>query len=459
MRPFQRLVPSIMESKRKSSFYEKLIWTAVTLYIYLICSQIPLYGAAQNSSSDPLYWVRVILASNRGTLMELGISPLVTSSMIIQLFVGTKLINVNPSIPEDKELLSTAEKLFGLLMTVGEAVAYVLSGMYGRVWDIGLINATLLILQLVFAGVIVLLLDEMLQKGYGLGSGISLFIATNICENIVWKALSPITIKSDSGTQFEGALVSLFHLLATKSNKWDALYQALNRQEAPNVTNLIGTIFVVLVVIYFQGFKVNLTLRQRKVRGVTYPYTIKLFYVSTFPIILQAAFISNIYFFSQILHKRFKGNLIIELLGKWKDVEFGARSVPVGGLAYYMSPPSDFAHFIGDPFHGLFYLLFITSSCAILGRLWLEVSGMGARDVVKSFVEQDLVLQGFEKEGSMIKQLNRYIPTAAALGGIMVGLLTVFADMLGAIGSGTGILLAVNIIFSFFEQYEKGGRR
>jgi len=112
--------------------------------------------------------------------MELGISPLVTSSMIMQFFVGAKLISVNPSVPEDKELLNTAEKLFGLLMTVGEAVSYVLSGMYGNIWDIGILNATLLIVQLIMAGVIVLLLDEMLQKGYGLGSGISLFIATNI---------------------------------------------------------------------------------------------------------------------------------------------------------------------------------------------------------------------------------------------------------------------------------------
>lgn len=294
--------------------------------------------------------------------MELGISPLITSSMIMQFFVGAKLISVNQNVPEDRELLHSAEKLFGLLMTIGEAVAYVLSGMYGSVWEIGFINAGLLIIQLVLAGMIVLLLDEMVQKGYGLGSGISLFIATNICENIVWRALSPITIKSDHGTQFEGALISLFHLLATKSNKWDALYQAFNRHDAPNVTNLLGTIVVVLVVIYFQGFKVHLTLMHRRVRGVFYPYTIKLFYTSTFPIILQAAFISNIYFFSQALHRKFKGNWFIEFLGKWKDVDFGARSVPVGGLAYYMSPPKDFTHFIADPIHGVFYTTFIMTS-------------------------------------------------------------------------------------------------
>ena len=41
-----------------------------------------------------------------------------------------------------------------------------------------------------------MLLDDMMSKGYGLGSGISLFIATNICETILWKCLSPLTITS-----------------------------------------------------------------------------------------------------------------------------------------------------------------------------------------------------------------------------------------------------------------------
>lgn len=53
--------------------------------------------------------------------------------------------------------------------------------------------------QLFVAGLIVLLLDELLQKGYGLGSGISLFIATNICETIVWKAFSPTTVNTGRG--------------------------------------------------------------------------------------------------------------------------------------------------------------------------------------------------------------------------------------------------------------------
>jgi len=98
-----------------------------------------------------------------------------------------------------------------LIITLGEALAYLLSGMYGELADLGPLNAILILFQLFTAGVIVILLDELLQKGYGLGSGISLFIATNICENILWKSFSPITIRTEQGTEFEGAIIALFH--------------------------------------------------------------------------------------------------------------------------------------------------------------------------------------------------------------------------------------------------------
>ena len=72
--------------------------------------------------------------------------------------------------------------------------------MYGDVTRLGAGNALLIIFQLTFAGIVVVMLDELMQKGYGMGSDISLFIATNICENILWKAFSPITVRTDAGT-------------------------------------------------------------------------------------------------------------------------------------------------------------------------------------------------------------------------------------------------------------------
>jgi len=55
----------------------------------------------------------------------------------------------------------------------------------------------------------------------------------------------------------------------------------------------------------------------------------------------------------------------------------------------------------------------------------------------------------------MLKTLYRYIPTAAAFGGLCIGLLSVFSDFMGAIGSGTGILMAVTIIYQYFEIFVK----
>ena len=106
--------------------------------------------------------------------------------------------------------------------------------------------------QLLCAGLVVLLLDELLQKGYGLGSGISLFIATNVCETIVWKSFSPATINTGRGTEFEGAVIALFHLLATRSDKIRGLREAFYRQNLPNLMSLTATILVFGVVIYFQ---------------------------------------------------------------------------------------------------------------------------------------------------------------------------------------------------------------
>merc|ERR1712048_907346 len=277
--------------------------------------------------------------------------------------------DVDQSVREDRALFGGAQKLFGILITIGEAVAYVVSGMYGNIADLGPGNAVLIIFQLFFAGIIVIILDELLQKDYGLGSGISLFIATNICESIVWKAFSPTTLNIGRGTEFQGAVIALFHLLITRPDKIRALKEAFYRQNLPNVTNLLATVVVFLVVIYFQGFKVLLPVQQRGQRGHETTYPIKLFYTSNIPIILQTALVSNLYFFSQLLYRRYSGNLLVQLLGVWKESANG-QSIPVGGLAYYISPPQSFTHIWEDPFHALFYVSFVLISCALFSKTW-----------------------------------------------------------------------------------------
>uniref|UniRef100_A0A8C5E8G5 Protein transport protein SEC61 subunit alpha n=1 Tax=Gouania willdenowi TaxID=441366 RepID=A0A8C5E8G5_GOUWI len=389
IKPFCAVLPEIQKPERKIQFREKVLWTAITLFIFLVCCQIPLFGIMSSDSADPFYWMRVILASNRGTLMELGISPIVTSGLIMQLLAGAKIIEVGDT-PKDRALFNGAQKLFGMIITIGQAIVYVMTGMYGDPSEMGAGICLLIIIQLFVAGLIVLLLDELLQKGYGLGSGISLFIATNICETIVWKAFSPTTVNTGRGTEFEGAIIALFHLIATRTDKVRALREAFYRQNLPNLMNLIATVFVFAVVIYFQ------------------------------------------------------------------DATSGgpARAYPVGGLCYYFSPPESFGSVLDDPVHAVIYIIFMLGSCAFFSKTWIEVSGSSAKDVAKQLKEQQMVMRG-HRETSMVHELNRYIPTAAAFGGLCIGGLSVMADFLGAIGSGTGILLAVTIIYQYFEIFVK----
>eukprot|EP01090_Pellita_catalonica_P012294 TRINITY_DN262_c0_g1_i1.p1 TRINITY_DN262_c0_g1~~TRINITY_DN262_c0_g1_i1.p1 ORF type:complete len:479 (+),score=67.13 TRINITY_DN262_c0_g1_i1:125-1561(+) len=457
VKPFMSVLPEVAQPEKKVPFREKVLWTAITLLIFLVCCQIPLYGIVSSSSSDPFYWMRVILASNRGTLMELGISPIVTSGLVMQLLAGAKLIQVDQSVKEERALFGGAQKLFGMVITVVQSFAYVWSGMYGDLASLGPTNAFLIVLQLFIAGVIVIILDELLQKGYGLGSGISLFIATNICENIVWKSFSPTTINTGRGTEFEGAIIALFHLLITRADKVRALKEAFYRQNLPNVTNLLATVLVFGIVIYLQGFRVDLPVKYQRQRSGPGTYPIKLFYTSNIPIILQSALVSNLYFVSQLLYRRYPQNVFVNLLGQWQDSENPARaaqSMPVGGIAYYVSPPVSLNEIMYDPFHAFFYVAFILTSCALFSKTWIDVSGSSAKDVAKQLRDQQMIMKG-HRDTSLKKELNRYIPTAAAFGGLCIGALSVLADFMGAIGSGTGILLAVTIIYQYFEIFVK----
>ena len=455
LRPILDLVPEVKDPKGQIQLKDKILWTAITLFIYLVCSQIPLYGIFRTSDADPLYWMRVILASNRGTLMELGISPLITSNMIIELVANSKLITYDANIPQDKRLLGALEKILAIIVSFGTAFVYVFAGMYGSVAYIGTLKAFLLVIQLTSACIIVLFLDELLQKGYGIGSGTSLFIATNICENIFWKSFSPVTIKTENGIEFEGAFIALFHFLITKPNKLSALYLAFYRSNLVNLHHILATVFVFFVVIYFQGFQVNLRLENRQVRGATNTFPIKLFYLSNTPIILQTALISNLHTMSALLYKKFSGFFLVRLLGVWKVNSSTGQEEIVGGMAYYLIPPNTFYDIIANPTHFVIYLTIIVGSCGLFSKFWLELSGRNSKDILRQLSDGNMVIAGNNRDVSMIRVLNRHIPIAAVLGGVCIALLSVFSDLLGAVGSGTGILLAVNIIYGFYETYKK----
>lgn len=456
VKPFTPFLPEVAAPERKVPFNQKMMWTAVTLLIFLVMGEIPLYGIVSSDTSDPLLWLRMMLASNRGTLMELGITPIVSSGMVFQLLGGTHLIDVNMEVKSDRELYQTAQKLLAVILSLGQAIVYVLTGMYGPPSTLGAGVCLLLVLQLVFAGLIVILLDELLQKGYGLGSGISLFIATNICESIFWKAFAPTTVNSGRGYEFEGAVVGMIHLLFTRKDKTRALYEAFYRQNLPNMFQLLTTVAVFGLVVYLQGFRVEIPLKSTKTRGPYGSYPIRLFYTSNLPIMLQSALTSNVFIISQMIYTRYPTSILAKILGTWEPREGSAQLFAVSGMSYYMQPPFNWKEALVDPVKTVVYVAFVLGACAVFSKTWIEIAGSAPRDVAKQFKDQGLIIAG-KRETSVYKELKQIIPTAAAFGGATIGALSVASDLLGTLGSGTGILLAVTTIYGYFETAAKEG--
>ena len=131
-KPIGRVLPEIKKPERKVSFNEKIFWTALVLVIFLVMTQIPLYGVSA-SAQDQFSSLRVIFASNRGTLMELGIGPIVTAGLILQLLAGSTIIECDMSNAEDRGLFTSASKVFTIVLTGIQAAAYIISGMYGSI--------------------------------------------------------------------------------------------------------------------------------------------------------------------------------------------------------------------------------------------------------------------------------------------------------------------------------------
>jgi preprotein translocase SecY subunit len=447
-KPLARFIPEVKAPERRVSFNEKLFWTAIALIIYLVMGSIPLYGIPKEitESFAPL---RIIFASNRGTLMELGIGPIVTAGLILQLLVGSAMIECDMSKPEDRALFTTASKVLSIILTGVQASAYIISGMYNPQGGTLPGTTTIIIfLQLLAAGFIVLLLDELIQKGWGFGSGISLFIMAGVAQHIFLQCFDitgAVDIYYSTG---------IFPALANAIINGKPITGLWLRGNLPSLTGFIATIAAFLVIIYMEGVRVELPLSYAGYRGFRSRYPIKLLYVSNLPVIFASALFANIYFFSYLLWRWDSNNPWIKLLGYYTTERVGneARDVPAGGLVYYVTSPGNLTNVINEPLRAIGYLIILIVFCVIFSLTWLEVGGLGPSTVAKQLVDAGMQIPGYRRSGKAVEQiLKRYIPAVTVLGGIIVGLIAGLSDFFGVFGSGIGILLSVGIIYQYYE--------
>ncbi|KAF2908802.1 hypothetical protein DAI22_12g209600 [Oryza sativa Japonica Group] len=408
---------------------------AASLLLLLSLSHVPLYAGAGDADPDPLFWARPLLAAPRGTVMELGVAPVVTSWVVVRLLAALLFDS------DSSTTVASCENASRLVIGIAAALGMCGSGGAG--------NAALVVLQLFAGGVVVVLADLLHETGYGVEgvSAASLLIATNACERAVSHLFSPVKLRlAGAGPEFEGPVFAVTHRVAAAPPSWrhkaGALLFTLLRLDLPNLSNYMTTCVMFVLAVRLDETHLRRLYRSRPRRGTDEFVPIKLLYTSAMPIMLHASALH--------LHSSGGGGggFVVNLLGRWKDAGGGA-AYPVGGLVYYVTPPSKLLVDPGLIHELLIHSVFVVASCTLLSMAWAEASRSSAREF-----RTRVIGTGYFVWDETSRRIDRVIAAAAAVGGFAVGGLAVYAGAVGAIGeAGPELLFAVLVIKNLAETF------
>ncbi len=463
------LIPHVKKPSTPLSFKEKLKWTAVIMAIYFGFFSTPAFGVSRAALSQPvLQLINIIFAARTGTLITVGIGPIVLSSIVLQLIQGTGLLKIDLSDPQQKGKFQGIQKLSAIVIAIVESIIFTSTGY------VPLASSSyfgIVVLQLAVSAIIVIFLDEIMVK-YGLTSGINLFIAGGVAYAVIAGTVNIL---------IPGAQIALANGGASA---------------IPNAFlafgPLIFAILVMLISIYAYDMKVELPLAFSQLRGVGGRLPIPFLYVSVLPVILATSLIVSLsVWFSFLAHVNtgtFASVAHFIALYQIQQSATGATStILVGGVLYLISPnfplPYQSPYGIGGygpyvsyllssssqfymPWGGIIYVpewihiitytLFLVILCIIFGKFWVEMTGQSPKSVSEQLQGIGWQIPGFRRDPRIIESvLNKYIPTITVLGSIFVALLASLATLTGAIGSGMGILLTVGIMYMLYQQIER----
>ncbi len=427
-------------TQKKLSFKEKLKWTGITLVLFFILGLVPLFGLGQNALQR-FELLSIILGASFGSIISLGIGPIVTASIVLQLLNGSGLIKFDLTSTEGKKRFTGIQKLLSMFFVIFEASIYVFmgglappealagSGLYFQL-------ELLLIFQLALGGMLIMFMDEVVSK-WGFGSGISLFIVAGVSQSLFIRLLSPLPSPTNPGVA-TGAIPALFQSLAAGDPQTALLM----------IAGVLSTVIIFALAVYAQSMKVEIPLSFGRVRGHGIRWPLHFIYTSNIPVILMSALLANIQLWARLLQ-----NWGYPILGTF------AGNSPATGLVAWVSPPNVLGSAIrggltfGTVLQGLFYAIILMIGAVVFSWFWVQTSGMDARSQAKQMMASGLQIPGFRKDERVLERLlQRYITPLTIMGALVVGFLSGLADISGALTNGTSLLLSVMIIYRLYED-------
>jgi len=483
LKPLIERWPAIKKPDGHVTFKTKMFWTILCLIIYFILTNVMIFGLKPDVV-DLFSQYRFIMAGASGSIMHLGIGPIVTASIILQLFVGAKIINLDLSNKEDKAIYQGSQKILVIVMIFVEAIPQI----FGYLEPTnGLVNAVgggmanfIIIIQLVIGALIVFFMDETISK-WGIGSGISLFIAAGVSQALFTGIFNWLPVQGGIASMANppaGCIPGTYYLASqmtlgeiVNSGGYQVLFLGSPSIGFSNaIVPLLGTLFIFFLVVYVESSRIELPLAHGRVRGARGRYPIRLIYASNIPVILMSALLANVNMFAMLL---WRSNIPLIghawWLGKY---DLAVSTQLLAGGAWYLSSPGGINSWLLPVLAGgygghapwqyalkiIIYLSVLIIGSILFAKFWIETTNMGPKDVAKQIQSSGMQIPGFRRDPRVLKKvLERYIPVVTVIGGFTVGALAGFADVIGTVGnaSGTGVLLTVGIIIRLYEDIAK----
>jgi preprotein translocase subunit SecY len=461
LRKIFNFIPEVIKpEEKKVGFNTKLKWTLIVLIAFFVLANIPLFGLSKNAL-DRFEYLAMMLGTNFGSIISLGIGPIVMGSIILQLLTGSGLISIDTSTVEGKKFFQGIQKILVFVFIIFEAMVYVLmkglEALPGLGW--------LVILQLVLGGIAIFYMNELCEK-WGFGSGVSLFIGAGVSWRLITQAFQFVN------QQGQNCLLN-FGEVACSGKVFSLVQAIINKYPIELVSALaaiLSTIIIFLVVVWVQSLKVEIPLSFGRVRGYGVKWPLQFFYASVLPVILTAALIATTQLFGGLMENAAAPCLIegAECTGLAKFASwFGflghfSNGQAVSGLAFWMGSTNLVELTIRGGFlpkyliQGFTHMLFFMFFSTIFAIFWVKTSGMDAKAQAHKIASSGLQVAGFRQDERILESiLNRYIMPLTVMGGLAIGLLASLTDLLGALVSGTAVLLVIMIFFQFYQNIAK----
>lgn len=458
---FAPVLPEVELPNEKISLDEKVIFTIGAGFVFLM-SHMPVYGLVKDATlkmADPYPALRPLFAMEQGLLLELGLLPMITAAFVWQVAAGLKWVKVNFNYAHDRELFQSAQKLTAFALAAALAVALVASGYYDPVLRRAadgsvLVSAyALLLLQVVGCNVVLTLVAELIDKGYGFGSGVVSFVCLNAATGLVRDVVGLEMVAAAPGAVPQTYGVVSYLVKALVSLDFAAIRDAavgiFFRAGFPTIGGVAVAVAVGLVTIVLQNFRYDVPIRSNKARGMANVFPVRLMYTGALPVLFAYTVLANVQLalhFASVFVEPFYP-VVAHVLESRAD-----SGKVVCGLAYYVSAPASLADSVLSPIRAVVFSALVVVLAAVFGRFWASISGSAPKDIARQFKDQGIVIAG-KRDVSVAKELSKIVPSAATAGAFTLAAVSLAGELTGASGKAVAVAVGVSGAFSVMEDF------